>query len=135
MSLKTFSLHLSIFHHSQSSSALIFIKQNANTMIFIIKSTNLKQFISTQQSSVDSNRTVWQDGTYVMVGSHLHPILYVYRPLQADPQTPALTKLRQLGNLEKRNELLHDKTNYLSFVFSQDSDQPGQAPSLVNHTL
>lgn len=65
--------------------------------------TNLQQFVSTLEAAVDANRSVTEDEADVVVGSDLHPLLYIHRPLQTDPQAPTLTELWQLRHLKSKN--------------------------------
>lgn len=62
--------------------------------------TNLQQFVSTLETAIDADRTVTEDEADVVVGSNLHPLLYIHCPLQADPQAPTLTELWQLRHLK-----------------------------------
>lgn len=62
--------------------------------------TNLQQFVSTLETAIDADRSVTEDEADVVVRPNLHPLLYIYCPLQADPQAPTFTELRQLCHLK-----------------------------------
>ena len=55
--------------------------------------------------------------------------MYINIPSQYD--IVSMAKRFHIGFYKKHFEPLHDKTNKMTFVASDDSDQPGHPPSLI----